>query len=176
MEEWKEINDYCLISNEGRVKTIDRIIEGKNQFGTFKQYRKGKVLKTHLNEDGYECVNIGNAAKKVHRLVAEAFIPNPENKPTVNHINHIRNDNRVENLEWATMEEQMDDTTKENISTTATNGMQSKQILQLTKERVIVNTWISASEAIRNGYSSHIIDVANGKRKSSNGFLWEYKQ
>lgn len=52
----------------------------------------------------------------LHILLAEAFIPNPQNNPTVNHKNHIRDDNRLENLEWATMPEQMDDITKERIS------------------------------------------------------------
>lgn len=57
---------------------------------------------------GYHMVHIGrkNQNKKIHRLVADAFIPNPENKPTVDHINRDRLDNRVENLRWATTLEQ----------------------------------------------------------------------
>lgn len=55
---------------------------------------------------GYKSVSIGNRMRKIHRLVAENFIPNPDNKPTVDHINRIRDDNRVCNLRWATTAEQ----------------------------------------------------------------------
>ena len=65
-----------------------------------------------------------------HILVAKAFIPNPENKPTVNHKNHIRTDNRVKNLEWATIPEQMDDITKKNISQSKTGTHLSEEAKQ----------------------------------------------
>lgn len=73
-------------------------------------YRDGRQLKMELNR-GYQRVTLSyNGLLErifVHRLVAELYIPNPENKPFVNHINHIRNDNRVENLEWVTHSENM---------------------------------------------------------------------
>lgn len=59
-------------------------------------------------KDGYRKVKIGKKKYSVHRLIAEAFLDNPENKPTVDHINRIRDDNRVENLRWATMSEQLE--------------------------------------------------------------------
>lgn len=73
--------------------------------------KQGQIMKTHINSFGYEVVCFYKERKnkwcKVHRLVAEAFIPNPENKPQVNHINGDKTDNRIENLEWVTASENM---------------------------------------------------------------------
>jgi len=63
---------------------------------------RGKPLKTFYNEHGYECIKFRNKHYKVHRLVAMKYIPNPYNYPYVNHLNEVRDDNRVENLDWCT--------------------------------------------------------------------------
>ena len=69
--------------------------------------KNGKVWKYgHNDRDGYKIIQIDKKIYRIHRLVAETFIPNPENKPTVDHINRIKDDNRVENLRWATTVEQ----------------------------------------------------------------------
>ena len=57
------------------------------------------------NSQGYKLVHLNGKYLRVHRLVAEAFIPNPENKPCVDHKNNIRDDNRIDNLRWATIKE-----------------------------------------------------------------------
>ncbi|WP_407505086.1 NUMOD4 domain-containing protein [Elizabethkingia meningoseptica] len=107
--EWKDIPGYngmYQASTNGHIRSLDRIVSNGN--GLF--MKKGVVLKTTLDKNGYLTLNLYNSDKvkklwKVHRLIAITFISNPENKATVNHLNSLRNDNRVENLEWATFSE-----------------------------------------------------------------------
>lgn len=109
-EEWRPIKGYegvYEVSNIGRVRSLDRLDNlGRRTKGIIKKLRTTK-------NDGYVRVELKLNGKQdgrlVHRIVAETFIPNIQHKPTVNHINHIRDDNRIENLEWATPTEQNDD-------------------------------------------------------------------
>ena len=102
MEEiWKDIKGYegyYQISNLGRVKSLSR-----------KYSPKERILKNQYDKDGYYEIGLTKNKKKqyfrVHRLVAQAFIFNIKNKPQVNHKNGIKDDNRVENLEWCTNQE-----------------------------------------------------------------------
>jgi len=108
-EIWKDIIGYeglYQISNSGKVKSLLR--KAKNSRGSDKVYPE-KLLKLKTNNDGYFAVTlIKNHVKKtinIHRLVACAFIDNLQNKKTVNHINGVKTDNNVNNLEWATVYE-----------------------------------------------------------------------
>lgn len=110
MEKWKDVKGYeglYQVSNEGRVKALSKSwVCGKGVI----HYRKEHLLKC-VTSKGYLQVKLCKDGKintlKIHRLVAEAFIPNEDNKPCIDHINTIRTDNRIENLRWCTYKENM---------------------------------------------------------------------
>lgn len=105
--------DSYEVSNIGTIRSVDRIntFIGRNQSGNYetKQLIKGKNLVAMTNKDGYKYVNLSKNGKyisaKVHRIVAETFIENPDQKPAVNHINENKADNSVSNLEWVTVKQ-----------------------------------------------------------------------
>lgn len=106
MEEWRDIKgyeDWYQISNFGRVRSLDREVVYSNK----KKYKYvGKILNPTLKKTGYYYVSLSknNVRPKfdVHRLVAMAFLDNPNNYPCVNHIDGVKTNNNVSNLEWCT--------------------------------------------------------------------------
>lgn len=148
MEEWRNVVGYeglYEISNKGNIRSLDRYV---NNNGTL-ELRKGKLLHPSLCK-GYRIVTLCKDGKinrkRIARLVADAFIPNKDNKPHIDHINTIRNDDRVENLRWVTRVENMNNPlTKEKIS-----KYRSKKIMMLTYDGEIqfFDSIIQASEQL----------------------------
>lgn len=144
-EIWKDIPQYkglYQVSNLGRVKALP--MQRENHSGG-KWIQPEHIMAVTVNADGYENVSLirksgKRKTEKVHRLVALAFIPNPDNKPEVNHINCIRHDNRVENLEWVTREE--------NIKHTVKCGNKSKKKLHCIDTGDIFNTSTDAAKVL----------------------------
>lgn len=150
------------VNELGQVRSIDRKVKCKD--GKIKKLN-GKELKLKLNKHGYQNVilNKNGVAKTlgVHRLVADAFLPNPDNLPQVHHLNHDRKDNRAQNLKWVSRAEQMDDHLRAALGT---------------KLRVVGHgidkIFISAMEVKRElGISnSNALLVAKGIRKQAKGY------
>lgn len=105
-EEWKKVKGYegyYEISNLGHLRSVDRYVIRKDGV---RHFCKGKLISQNLNTDGYPqaklCMNAQNTAVRIHRLVAEHFVPNPFNYQEVNHIDCDRSNNVYTNLQWCT--------------------------------------------------------------------------
>jgi len=110
MEIWREIIGYeglYAVSSSGSIKSLERMVNYRIA-GT-KRIVRERIRKPFLYKNGYYMITLwrGNVGKTetLHRIIASAFIPNPENKETVNHINGIKTDNSIDNLEWASYSE-----------------------------------------------------------------------
>lgn len=131
----------------------------------------GYELTQHTDVYGYKVVKMNGKMKKVHRLVALQYIPNPENKPTVNHIDGNKANNTIANLEWATQAEQQLHAISIGARKDCTNRVQVAQF----KDGKLCNVYKSLKDAERQtgiGWTG-ISACIRGKRKSAGGYQWE---
>jgi hypothetical protein len=200
-EIWLPITGYddYEISNKGRVKSLSR--EKRNRQG--KWIRKEVILKPGMNRLGYFMVSLYKdkkaKSKKLHRLIAEAFIPNPNNLPCVNHIDENKENNDIDNLEWCTYSynlmysgncskggmanannsknvERFTKWNKENKGWLIGSNASKKPVLQILNG-VIIMEYSSAKDAntITGINASHIGECCKGKAITAGGYNWAYK-
>lgn len=176
MEIWKNIQGYegrYQVSNMGRIKSLSRKVwNGKTYFWTSE-----RILRPGIDRDGYRLVNLSKNGKakteKVHRLVAKTFIPNPENKEAVNHIDEDPSNNKLENLEWATVSEN----NNHGWHNKRSSKSRSKPILQLNLDGECLQEYKSATIAAQKLEMCRvsISNCLNGRTSTAGGYKWRYK-
>lgn len=187
-EEWRDVvgyEGYYQISNTGRVRSVDRIETTKRGWT---RLRKGSIRKPRINIMGYLNVALSKENIKknclLHRIIAQAFIPNPENKPQIDHINTIRNDNRIENLRWVTPRENArNPITKTryrnpNLGKRLSDSCLAKKIDQYDLNMKYITTFGSAKEAAiqLNCSGSNITNCLKGKIRKTHNYIFKYHE
>lgn len=153
IEVWSWVVGYegkYMVSTKGRILRVP--------YTPYRNYRSLKktlplgYLATYKDKAGYERVQLwdcGNRIKLVHRLVAQAFLPNPQLFSEVNHKNEIKDDNRVENLEWCNRQYNTRYGTRSKRQAESVRGKNCKPVAQMTMEGNLIRRWSSISEAAK---------------------------
>lgn len=170
-EIWKSVVGYegiYEVSNLGNVRNVNWRGLG---------YRN---LALARDKDGYLMVTLCNngiqRVARVHRMVANAFIENPYNKPQVNHKDENKTNNKIDNLEWVNSFENNNHGTRNARISKSKLNTNCKSVLQLEKNGELLKEWVSISEVCRQfGYDTGLISrCCMGKKKSAYGYLWKY--
>ena len=193
METWKDVVGFegmYQVSNLGRIKSLN-----------YSRTNKEKIMKPSLTTNGYLRVVLRKDGKSftraVHRLVAEAFLPNVDNLEEVNHKDECKTNNSLNNLEWCnrkyninygTARQRRKDTWIKRFNNGEYNfgdnlyfmggniGDKRKAILQLSLDFELVKEWDSAKSTLEYGFDpGTVTKCCKGKRKTHKGFLWKYK-
>ena len=170
-EIWKTYPEFDFVqgSNLGRVRTVDRVVKTKNGMRLI----KGHILKQQLDRYGYLFVsfrvNGKKVNRKVHRIIAQTFLPNPNELPQVNHIDCDRTNNNVDKLEWCTHEYNMQ--YKEKYGTSAAEAL-GCPVYAVNLETLEVSKFPSQLEASRalGIVGQNISAVIKGKLKTAGGY------
>lgn len=183
LEIWRDIDGYngkYQVSNLGNVKSIYTIYVIN---GIHNKYYRDIILQPFAQKNGYLNVCLWKDGKKknrlIHQLVAQSFIPNPNNLPQVNHKDEDKTNNVVSNLEWCTAKENVNYGTciQRMSESQINNSKRSKVVYQYSMDNIFIKEWPSAREIERQlGYiATDICACCRGIRKTAYGYIWKRK-
>ena len=179
-EVWNPVKGYeglYKVSSMGRVKSLERISPQGHLL-------KERILRLFKNPSGYLYVNLNKDGKhkqaRVHRLVAEAFLGNPDNLPQINHRDEVKTSNHYSNLEWCdTKYNNTYGTRIIRVAEKQRNGKLSKKVCQYNLDGELIKEWSSIKEVQRQlGYNTGCISaccLGKYNRKTAYGYKWKYK-
>lgn len=179
-EEWRDVIGYeglYMVSSFGRVIGLPRVYK-RNKGIHNKDYRMLKNIKHPRKKLYYYRVSLSKDYERkliyVHRLVAMAFIPNPNNYPFIDHIDRNGLNNSASNLRWCTQEMNMQNENTREIHVSALTKSLSKPVVML-KGNLFIHSYKSMSDAEKDGFRISLISsVCTGKNKTHKGYKWMY--
>ena len=181
-EIWKNIKGYeglYQISNYGKVKSLERYYFS-GMYNAIKKYQNENIRKTEKSKNGYLRVTLSKNGKlkkySIHRLVAETFIPNPNNLLQVNHIDENKENNYYKNLEWCDSEYNVNYGKRNEKAKKSMIASKGKKINQYDLKGNFIKQYFSISDASKQfkNKRSNISACCRKKQKTAFGYIWEY--
>jgi hypothetical protein len=191
-EQWKPVlgfEDSYMVSNLGRIKSMYRQSRKPGLKNNPSVMLRPKIMKQNIQPTGYRIVQLSKSGRvkglPVHRIIAMAFIPNPDNKPFINHIDANPSNNDLSNLEWCTQSENIQHAYNIGTKVPPSGGPKkfgkdnhvSRPVLQYSLSGEFIREWecVSQIQTTHNFNRPNICKCCKGKINSAYGFVWKYK-